>query len=473
MTKIKYYEVPAMKRIKTVHFVGIGGSGMSGIAEVLSNQGYKISGSDLNTSEVTKRLGLKGASISSKHDASFVDHADLLVVSSAIANDNVEVAAAKAKGIPVIQRAEMLGELMRYRHGIAIAGTHGKTTTTSMVAEIFCLAGLSPTFVIGGILKSAGSGAALGSGRYIVVEADESDESFLKLNPLSSVITNIDRDHMATYGHDFGRLKESFLQFANNLPFYGTVAVCIDDANVAEIVSGISRRVVTYGFDPRATYRAGKVAINSDNRWSFEVERGNTLPSLRINLPIPGYHNVRNALAAIAIATEEGLEDRVIADALSEFSGVGRRFEITESIEVGDKELILVDDYGHHPTEVKAVIETAREVWPDRRLGMVYQPHRYSRTHDLYSEFVKVLSQVDDLMLLGVYQAGEEPIDGITSESLALSIEKEGRVCPLVFPGTEEAMQGLTDFVKDIDVLIVQGAGSVSTISNRLRASIV
>ena len=245
MTKIKYYEVPAMKRIKTVHFVGIGGSGMSGIAEVLSNQGYKISGSDLSTSEVTKRLGLKGASISSRHDASIVDHADLVVVSSAIANDNVEVSAAKAKGIPVIQRAEMLGELMRYRHGIAIAGTHGKTTTTSMVAEIFCLAGLSPTFVIGGILKSAGSGAALGTGRYIVVEADESDESFLKLNPLSSVITNIDRDHMATYGHDFGRLKESFLQFANNLPFYGTIAVCIDDANIAEIVSGSSRRVVT------------------------------------------------------------------------------------------------------------------------------------------------------------------------------------------------------------------------------------
>ena len=473
MTKIERYEVPAMKRVKAVHFVGIGGSGMSGIAEVLSNQGYEISGSDVKTSEVTRRLALNGASIFSKHDANLVDHADLLVVSSAIADDNVEVSAAKAKGIPVIQRAEMLGELMRYRHGIAIAGTHGKTTTTSMIAEIFSLASLSPTFVIGGILKSAGSGAVLGSGRYIVVEADESDESFLKLNPISSVITNIDRDHMATYGHDFGRLKESFLQFANNLPFYGTIALCVDDPNVVDIMADISRRVLTYGFDLRANYRANKVTIDSHNRWSFEVDRGSSFHPLKVNLPIPGYHNVRNALAAIAIATEEGVEDQAITEALSEFSGVGRRFEITKSIQIAGKELILVDDYGHHPTEVKAVIETAREVWPDNRLGMVYQPHRYTRTRDLYGEFVKVLSQVDDLMLLEVYQAGEEPIDGATSASLASTIKKLGDICPGVFSGTDEAMEGLSDFVKGIDVLIVQGAGSVSAISNRLRASIV
>jgi len=473
MTRIEQYRVPEMKRIKAIHFVGIGGSGMSGIAEVLSNQGYKISGSDVKASEVTQRLIGQGASIYYEHDARLVSDADLVVVSSAIADDNAEIAAARAQGIPVIQRAEMLGELMRYRHGIAIAGTHGKTTTTSMVAEIFSLAGLSPTFVIGGILNSAGSGAVLGSGKHIVVEADESDESFLKLNPLSSVITNIDRDHMGTYDHDFRRLKDSFLQFANNLPFYGTIALCIDDFNVREIMANISRRVLTYGFDRRANYRADKVTINSDNRWSFEVERGDSFRPLSISLPIPGFHNIRNALAAIAIATDEGIEDSVIAESLSGFSGVGRRFEITASIQVSGKELIMVDDYGHHPTEVNAVIETARKVWPDKRVAMVYQPHRYSRTRDLFSEFVRVLSQVDDLMLLEVYEAGEDPIEGADSKSLALSIKEESRVCPMVFSGTDEAMEGLHEFVKYADVLIVQGAGSVSAISNRLRSAIV
>ena len=473
MTRIEQYRVPEMKRIKAIHFVGIGGSGMSGIAEVLSNQGYKISGSDVKASEVTLRLVGQGASIHYRHDAGFVSNTDLVVVSSAIGDDNVEIASARARGIPVIQRAEMLGELMRYRHGIAIAGTHGKTTTTSMIAEIFCLAGLSPTFVIGGILKSAGSGAVLGSGKHIVVEADESDESFLKLKPLSSVITNIDRDHMGTYDHDFRRLKDGFLQFANNLPFYGTIAVCIDDPNVREIMANISRRVLTYGFNRHANYRADKVNINSDNRWSFEVERGSSFRPLRINLPIPGYHNIKNALAAIAIATDEGIEDSVIAEALSRFSGVGRRFEVTASIQVSGKELILVDDYGHHPTEVNAVIETAREVWPDKRLAMVYQPHRYSRTRDLFGEFVRVLSQIDDLMLLQVYEAGEDPVEGATSESLASSIKEKGRLCPKVFSGTDEAMEGLNELVKDADVLIVQGAGSVSTISNRLRSAIV
>ena len=473
MTRIEQYRVPEMKRIKAIHFVGIGGSGMSGIAEVLSNQGYKISGSDVKASEVTQRLIGQGASIYYEHDARLVSDVDLVVVSSAIADDNAEIAAARTQGIPVIQRAEMLVELMMYRHGIAIAGTHGKTTTTSMVAEIFSLAGLSPTFVIGGILNSAGSGAVLGSGKHIVVEADESDESFLKLNPLSSVITNIDLDHMGTYDHDFRRLKDSFLQFANSLPFYGTIVLCIDDSNVREIMANISRKVLTYGFDRRANYRADNVTINSDNRWSFEVERGGAFRPLSISLPIPGFHNIRNALAAIAIATDEGIEDSVIAESLSGFSGVGRRFEITASIQVSGKELIMVDDYGHHPTEVNAVIETAREVWADKRVAMVYQPHRYSRTRDLFSEFVRVLSQVDDLMLLEVYEAGEDPIEGANSKSLALSIKEESRVCPMVFSGPDEAMEGLHELVKDADVLIVQGAGSVSTISNRLRSAIV
>ena len=357
MTVIEQYSVPEMKRIKSIHFVGIGGSGMCGIAEVLINQGYEVSGSDLKEGEATLRLRSLGASVSNKHDPKLVESADLVVVSSAISKENAEVRAARKRRIPVIQRAEMLGELMRYRHGIAIAGTHGKTTTTSMIAEILSLANLSPTFVIGGVLNSAGSGAVLGSGQHIVVEADESDQSFLKLKPLSSVITNIDRDHMGTYGHDFDRLKKSFIDFGNNLPFYGSVALCIDDPNVLEIMPFISRRALTYGFDSRAEFRAGEAKIDAKGRWVFRVDRGKSLDSLEITLPVPGFHNVRNALAAIAIATDEGVSDQTIVQALASFSGVGRRFEVSSEIILGGKSLTLVDDYGHHPTEVEAVID--------------------------------------------------------------------------------------------------------------------
>ena len=471
MTVIEQYSVPGMKRIKSIHFVGIGGSGMCGIAEVLINQGYEVSGSDLKEGEATLRLRSLGASVSNEHDPKLVESADLVVVSSAISKDNAEVRAARKRRIPVIQRAEMLGELMRYRHGIAIAGTHGKTTTTSMIAEILSLANLSPTFVIGGILNSAGSGAVLGSGKHIVVEADESDQSFLKLKPLSSVITNIDRDHMGTYGHDFDRLKKSFVDFGNNLPFYGSVALCIDDPNVLEIMPFISRRALTYGFDSRAEFRAGEVKIDAKGCWVFRVDRGKSLDSLEITLPVPGFHNVRNALAAIAIATDEGVSDQTIVQALASFSGVGRRFEVSSEIILGGKSLTLVDDYGHHPTEVGAVIDTARKMWPGKRIAMVYQPHRFSRTRDLFDEFVNVLSKVDELVLLDVYDAGESAIDGASSKDLSVSLRNINGSCPLVFSRCEEVISRLQQHSQSADVLIVQGAGNVSRISKALRES--
>ena len=462
--------IPGMKRIKNIHFVGIGGSGMCGIAEVLLNQGYIISGSDIKEGEATARLNSQGALISNKHDPKLVQNADLVVMSSAISAENVEILAARVEGIPVIQRAEMLGELMRYRYGIAIAGTHGKTTTTSMIAEILSVANVSPTFVIGGILNSAGSGAVLGSGKHIVVEADESDGSFLKLKPLSSVITNIDKDHMGTYGYDFERLKRSFVDFGNNLPFYGSLALCIDDLNVLEIMPSISRRVLTYGFDSRAEYRGSAVTVDSKGLWTFKVDRGDALASLKISLPVPGYHNVRNALAAIAIASDEGIPDQTIIEALANFSGVGRRFEVCPRVVLSQRKLTLVDDYGHHPTEVGAVIETARKMWAGKRIAMVYQPHRFSRTRDLFDEFVNVLSKVDELMLLDVYDAGEAAIDGASSKDLAAAMSRIKGKCPWVVSCYEEALSILEDFVESVDILIIQGAGNVSTISKQLKS---
>ncbi len=471
MTVIEQYGVPGMKRIKSIHFVGIGGSGMCGIAEVLINQGYEVSGSDLKDGESTLRLRSLGASVSNKHDSKLVGNADLVVMSSAISKDNVEVKAARKHGIPVIQRAEMLGELMRYRHGIAVAGTHGKTTTTSMIAEILTLANLSPTFVIGGILNSAGSGAVLGSGKHIVVEADESDQSFLKLKPLSSVITNIDRDHMGTYGYDFDELKKSFIEFCNNLPFYGSVALCTDDPNVLEIMPLISRRVLTYGFNSKAEFRAGEVEVDARGYWVFRVDRGISFDSLEITLPVPGYHNVRNALAAIAIATDEGVSDQAIVQALASFSGVGRRFEVSSEIILGGKKLTLVDDYGHHPTEVEAVIDTARKMWPGKRIVMVYQPHRFSRTRDLFDEFVNVLSKVDELVLLDVYDAGESAIVGASSKDLSVALRKINGNCPAVMSCCDDVITELQQHSHSDDVLIVQGAGNISSISRALRES--
>jgi UDP-N-acetylmuramate--alanine ligase len=457
-----------MRRVRRIHFVGIGGSGMCGIAEVLLNQGYCISGSDLARSASTRRLERLGASIACGHAATNVEGADVLVVSSAIDAANPELAAAHAMRIPVVQRAEMLGELMRYRHGIAVAGTHGKTTTTSLVASILDAAKLDPTFVIGGLLNSAGSNARLGSGRFIVAEADESDASFLHLKPLVSVVTNIDRDHLGTYQGDFGRLKAAFVEFIHRLPFYGVVVLCLDDPQVREILADVSRPMITYGFANDADYRA--VDVRPTGRaWGFRAVRPGGRPPLDVTINLPGMHNVQNALAAVAVATEEQVPDEAIVAGLATFSGVGRRFQVTERVVVGEGEVTLIDDYGHHPTEVERVIETARAVWPDRRLVMIYQPHRFTRTHDLYDDFVRVLSHVDKLVLLEVYAAGESYIAGADGRALCQGIRERGRLNPVYAADPDEALSLLPGLLESGDLLLVQGAGNVSHLSRRLR----
>ena len=463
------YQVPEMGRIRSIHFIGIGGAGMCGIAEVLLNQGYDVTGSDMQASGNTRRLEGLGAKIFVDHKAENVSSADVVVVSSAIDETNVELVTALEQHTPIVPRAEMLGELMRYRHGIAVAGTHGKTTTTSLITEIFRCAGLSPTFVIGGLLKSAGTNAELGAGRYLIAEADESDASFLHLQPLSAVITNIDQDHMSTYGNDYDELKDTFVEFVHRLPFYGAVAVCIDDTDVQEILPRLSRRVITYGFDESADVRASDISIDANGTWQFEVVRSD-MPTLSLTLSVPGNHNVLNALAAIAIASDEGIPDAAIAQGLAEFGGVDRRFQVTEDTRVGEVSVTLVDDYGHHPTEVNAVIETARRVWPDRRIAMVYQPHRYTRTRDLFEDFVRVLSQVDALLLVDVYAAGEAKIAGADGPALSQAIRQRGGVSPVFAESPEEALTLLPTFSEDGEVLIVQGAGNVSRVSNELRA---
>ena len=462
------YQVPEMGRIRAIHFVGIGGAGMCGIAEVLLNQGYRVTGSDARASENTRRLQDKGADVHIGHDAGWVDAADVVVISSAIQADNPEWVAARAKHLPVVPRAEMLGELMRYRHGIAVAGTHGKTTTTSLITEIFRCAGLSPTFVIGGLLNSAGTNAELGVGRYLIAEADESDASFLHLQPMSAVITNIDHDHMGTYGNDFERLKNTFVEFIHRLPFYGAVALCIDDPHVTEIMDSLSRPLLTYGISPQAQFRAFDIS-HEGTRWRFKVDRGDLGATLDIGLAVPGQHNVLNALAAIAIASEEGIADQAIIDGLGGFAGVDRRFQVTADVQVGQRQLTLVDDYGHHPTEVAAVIATARELWPQRQLAMIYQPHRYSRTKALFEDFVRVLSGVDELLLLDVYPAGEDPIAGADGKALCHAIRQRGPVSPVFAQDPAEALELLANFAGTADILLVQGAGNISSISNHLR----
>lgn len=466
--EIGTYQVPEMGRISSIHFVGIGGAGMSGIAEVLLNQGYKVSGSDLGGSAATQRLENLGAEIYIGHSADQVLGSDVVVVSSAVADDNPEVVGAHNARIPVVARAEMLGELMRYRHGIAIAGTHGKTTTTSLLTAIYQAAGLDPTFVIGGLLESAGTHAQLGASRTILVEADESDASFLYLQPMVAVVTNIDRDHMATYQHDFERVQRTFVEFVHRLPFYGTAVLCVDDDVVRGLLPDLARPMVTYGFAEDADYRAQ--ALHSTGRnWRFEVVRPAPHRTLEIALTVPGEHNVQNALAAIAVATDEGLGDDAIVQGLAEFSGVGRRFQVFDDIRVGDVSVTLVDDYGHHPTEVRAVLDTARRVWPERRLVMAYQPHRYTRTRDLYDDFVKVLSEVDALLLVDVYAAGEAPIAGADGKALCQGIRDRGHLNPVFANDPEDAHQLLHSIVRDNDVLLVQGAGNVNQVSNRLR----
>lgn len=466
MAEVNAYQVPEMGRIRRIHFVGIGGTGMCGIAEVLLNQGYAVSGSDLKNSAVTERLRRLGATVLIGHAAENIGDADVVVVSSAVTRDNPEVVAAHERRTPVVPRAEMLGELMRYRHGIAVAGTHGKTTTTSLITSVFQAAGLDPTFVIGGQLNSTGSNARLGISRYIIAEADESDASFLQLKPMSAVITNIDQDHMATYGHDFGMLKKAFIEFVHQLPFYGSVVLCAEDPETLGILPELSRPMLTYGFNDQSDFRAEDVTI-VDGRWQFRVHRPTAGP-LDVRLAIPGRHNVLNALAAVAVASDEGLPDEAIVKGLAEFSGVGRRFQITEPVHLNGTAFAVVDDYGHHPTEVEAVIRTARDMWPDRRLVMCYQPHRYTRTRDLYDDFVRVLSGVDVLVCLEVYAAGEAPIAGADGKALCQGIRQRASLIPMFAEDPDEALEILSGIVEPGDVVLVQGAGNVNVISNVL-----
>ncbi len=462
------YQVPEMRRIRRIHFVGIGGAGMCGIAEVLLNQGYLVSGSDLKASAATARLLGLGAAVRIGHEAAAVEGADVVVVSSAVTAANPELAAAHDKRIPVVRRAEMLGELMRYRHGIAIAGTHGKTTTTSLVTSIFQAADLDPTFVIGGLLNSTGSNARLGASRYIIAEADESDASFLYLKPMVAVVTNVDRDHLGTYGNDFDRLRSAFVEFLHRLPFYGAAVLCTDDAEVRRILPDVARPMLTYGFGADADFRA-EILETRGRTWRFRTERPGALADLEVALNIPGRHNVLNALAAIAVASDEGLPDDAIVRGLGGFTGVGRRFHVFDAVPVGGVTVTLVDDYGHHPTEIASVVATARQVWPERRLVMVYQPHRYSRTRDLFDDFVRVLSDVDLLVMLDVYGAGEDPIPGADGRALCRGLRQRGTNAEPVFAATpEEALQILPGLVRQDDVLLVQGAGNVNQVSNML-----
>ncbi len=463
-------EIPEMRRIRTIHFVGIGGAGMCGIAEVLLNQGYQITGSDIRASDTTERLEQLGAKVFIGHHQNNITQASVVVVSSAVKEDNPELVAAHELRIPVVPRAEMLGELMRYRHGIAVAGTHGKTTTTSLIASIMAEGELDPTFVIGGLLNSAGTNARLGDSRYFVAEADESDASFLHLQPMISVVTNIEADHMATYGGDFNRLKDTFIQFLHNLPFYGLAVMCIDDSVITSLLSQVARPVVTYGVSAEADVRAENIVMEG-TRSNFDVVRKDHSGVLNVSLNIPGHHNVLNALAAIAVATDEGISDKAIVNALAKFQGVGRRFQLCDNIPCGDGFVTLVDDYGHHPTEVAATLNAARGAWPDRRIVMMYQPHRYSRTRDLYEDFVSVLSQVDLLLLMEVYSAGEDPMPGADGRSLSRSIRQRGAVDPIFVEDVQHIPQILKDVLLPGDVLITQGAGNVGAISTKLAAS--
>ena len=462
-----HYQVPEMRRIKHIHFIGIGGAGMGGIAEVLLNEGYNISGSDRQANGMTERLENLGATIYFGHAASNVEIANVVVVSSAIDHTNPEIMAAKSKRIPVIRRAEMLAELMRFRYGIAVAGTHGKTTTTSLISTIFAQANLDPTFVIGGLLNSAGTNARLGASKYLIAEADESDASFVHLQPMVSVVTNIEADHMETYQGDFQKMQDTYIDFLHNLPFYGLAVLCIDDPVIRQLLPKVGRKYLTYGVSEHADVKAINIKLGF-NQSRFDVVRKGK-PNLQVTVNIPGHHNVLNSLAAIAVATDEEIDDESIMSALGSFSGIGRRFEFLGDYSTSKGQVILVDDYGHHPTEVAATIAVARNNWPDRRLVMAYQPHRYTRTRDLYEDFVKVLSKVDVLLLLDVYAAGEEPIDGADSRALCRSIRKRGEIEPVYVSDIYELPILLAESIKDQDVVLTQGAGNIGQIATFLQ----
>ena len=460
-----------MRRINTIHFVGIGGSGMGGIAEVLLNLGYQVQGSDLKPNPVTERLQQMGARIAFGHRAENAAGADVVVVSTAVARDNPEVTAAKERRVPVVARAEMLAELMRFRQSIAVAGTHGKTTTTSLVASVLAEGGEDPTFVIGGRLKSAGTHARLGAGRYLVAEADESDASFMHLQPMIAIVTNIDNDHLGTHGGDFGRLCQSFVGFLHNLPFYGLAVLCRDDANLRRIEPDVGRPVITYGVAADADVRA--TAIRPDGvRTHFDVVRPDRARPLAITLNLPGMHNVRNALAAICVATELQIPDEAIARALAGFQGIDRRMQFIADVATPTGRISIVDDYGHHPTELAATMEALRQAYPGRRLVLAFQPHRYTRTRDLLDDFAIVLSAADVLLVSEVYAAGEPPIEGADGRAICRAVRSRGTVEP-VFVGPVEALaKSLADVVRDGDLVVTMGAGHIGAIAHELPAAL-
>lgn len=459
-----------MGRIRHIHFVGIGGAGMGGIAEVLLNEGYQVSGSDLHDNTVTQRLKNLGAMIISGHHADNLRQADVVVVSTAVPEDNPELVAAREARIPIVPRALMLAELMRFRYGIAVAGTHGKTTTTSLVASILAEGGLDPTFVIGGLLNSAGTNARLGQGRFLVAEADESDASFLYLQPMISIVTNVDADHMITYHGDFAQLKQTFHDFLLHLPFYGLAVLCLDDPVIQEMINDIPRPVTTYGFVETADVRAIDFRQQGTKNY-FKVIRKGDKSILDITLNLPGQHNVLNALAAIAVATEIGVDDDAIIRALATFAGVGRRFDIKGEFDTASGKVLMVDDYGHHPREIAVTLQAIRQAWPERRLVMAYQPHRYTRTRDLFEDFAQILSEVDVLLLLDIYSAGEAPIAGADGRALARNIRQRGKVDPIFIEQKEELSSILKTVLQNGDILLTQGAGDIGGISSRLAAS--
>ncbi|MCY9870204.1 UDP-N-acetylmuramate--L-alanine ligase [Vibrio barjaei] len=458
--------IPEMRRVKCIHFVGIGGAGMSGIAEVLLNEGYQITGSDLAENAVTERLTQKGATVYIGHQASNIENASVVVVSTAIDPENQELVAAKELRIPVVRRAEMLAELMRFRHGIAVAGTHGKTTTTALVTQIYSEAGMDPTFVNGGLVKSVGTNARLGSSRILIAEADESDASFLHLQPMVSIVTNIEADHMDTYGGDFDTLKQTFIDFLHNLPFYGQAVMCVDDPVVSELIPSVSRQVITYGFSGDADVRIENYRQDGQQGKFTVVRKGRE--NLEITLNIPGQHNALNAAAAIAVATEDNIADEAIVNAMLGTEGTGRRFEHLGEFETGNGKVMLVDDYGHHPTEVDVTIKAARNGWAEKRLVMIFQPHRYSRTRDLYDDFANVLEQVDVLVMLDVYSAGEAPIAGADGRSLCRTIRTRGKLDPVFVPDVNALPSVLSNLLQEGDLLLTQGAGDIGKVARKL-----
>lgn len=457
----------AMGRVRHIHFVGIGGAGMSGIAELLHNLGYEVSGTDISENRTTRRLQSLGIRVSLGHDGSNVTGSDVVVYSSAVSSENPELKSAHQQRIPVIRRAQMLAELMRFHSGIAVAGTHGKTTTTSLIASVLAEGGLDPTYVIGGLLNSAGSHARLGSGKYLVAEADESDASFHHLQPVIAVLTNIDPDHLENYGGDFNSLKENFTEFLNRLPFYGLAVVCVDNPGSRGITGRITNSFITYGIDNDADFMADNIRYDKSTT-EFDVIHGSEQNWSGLRLNLPGRHNVLNALAAIAVATELGVDKQTIARALENFQGIARRCHVLGDIRIDNKNVLLIDDYAHHPEEIAAILSAVKSGWPGRRVVVIFQPHRYSRTRDLFGEFRNILSTVDVLILLEIYSAGESPIEGVTGDALCRAIREHGRLEPVFVESVADVIPVLPELLRGQDILLILGAGNIGSLGGSL-----